>query len=83
MNRVSSMTSIQNWYNQQQDPNIMFNNFAWRLESCINRHAPLKKLNKKELKFQLKPWITPNIIKKINHRNKLFVKKKKFLIILI
>ena len=68
--------SIQNWHNQQ-DPNMMFNNFAWRLESCINRHAPLKKLNKKDLKFQLKPWITPNIIKKINHRNKLFVKKKK------
>ena len=68
--------SIQSWYNHQ-DPNIMFNDFAWKLESCINRHAPLKKLNKKELKFKLKPWITPIIIKKINHRNKLFVKKKK------
>ena len=68
--------SIQNWHNQQ-DANTMFNDFAWRLESCINRHAPVKKLNKKELNFNLKPWITPNIIKKINHRNKLFLKRKK------
>ena len=68
--------SIQNWYNNHQDANTMFNDFAWRFESCIDRHAPLKKLNKKEMKFKLKPWISPNIIKKIKHRNKLFVKKK-------
>ncbi len=68
--------SIQNW-NNQNDANTMFNDFAWRLESCINRHAPLKKLSKKETNFKLKPWITPNIIKKIKHRNKLFVQKKK------
>ena len=37
---------------------------------------PLKKMNRKEIKSQLKPWITNEIVIKINHRNDIFKKKK-------
>ena len=38
---------IQNWKNDLQDVNDKYNDFLWHLESCVNRHAPIKKLNKK------------------------------------
>ena len=34
--------SIQNW-NNRYDINDQFNDFHWRLDECINRHAPFKK----------------------------------------
>ena len=34
--------------------------------------APLKKLTKKEIGLQQRPWITPDIIAAINERNKLY-----------
>ena len=33
--------------------------------------APLKKLTKKEIALQQRPWITPDIIAAVNERNKL------------
>ena len=44
-----------------------------RLEGCVDRHAPL---NPKETKFRNKPWISNELIKMINVRNKLFQRKK-------
>ena len=37
------------------------------MNTLINSHAPLKKLNKKQRKFQLKPRITPWITKGIQN----------------
>ena len=74
--------SIQQWNYESQDVNVLFNDFSWRLKGCVVRHAPLKKLNKKQIKLQSKPWISKEILKQIKDRNKLFVKMKKNLLIM-
>ena len=51
--------------------------FIWRLDGCAERHAPTKKLSPKEVKLKLKPWITPDIVKLINIRDRLFNRKKR------
>ena len=38
----------------------------------INSHAPLKTLNKKQRRFQQKPWITKGIQNAIEKKNRLF-----------
>ena len=62
--------SIQKWNSEFDNVNDLFNDFLWRLEGCADRHAPIKKLTPKENKLLNKPWITPDIIKLINIRNK-------------
>ena len=42
------------------------------MNTLINSHAPLKKLNKKQRKFQQKPWITKGIQNAIENKNRLF-----------
>ena len=42
----------------------------------MNRHGPVRKLNKKEIKLKSKLWITAYILRKIKHRNDLFSQKK-------
>ena len=56
--------------------NEKFNTFLSKLENCIDLHAPIKKLNRKQIRKTSKPWINLYIIKMISHRNKLFKKKK-------
>ena len=54
------------------------NEYLSKIDSLLDTHAPLKKLNKKELKLLNKPWITQglqNYIKKNNIYSK-FVKCK-------
>ena len=44
--------SIQNWdVCNNNDTNLKFNDFLWRVEGCIDRHAPLKRLNNKQQKI--------------------------------
>ena len=70
--------SIQNWNaNNLDDINGIFNDFLWRLEGCADRHAPIKKLTRKDLKKSLKPWINNNIIKLISHRDRILRLKTK------
>ena len=68
--------SIQNWDNNIQDGNSNYNDFISTLENTTNKHAPIRKMSKKEIKLKNKPWITPLIQKEIQHGNKLFVKRK-------
>ena len=35
--------SLQNWNNRYDNINDQFNDFHWRLDECVNRHAPFKK----------------------------------------
>ena len=49
----------------------------WRLEGCVDRHAPIKKLNCRDIKLKVKPWITAELSKMIKIKNKLFGKKKR------
>ena len=69
--------SIQNWSNLENE-NIdsfkNFNDFLWRVNSCVGKHAPMKRLSKKQIELHLKPWITNRIIKMMSHRVKLFLK---------
>ena len=68
--------TIQIWNNDFEDVNDSYNDFIFRLEGCVNRHAPIQKLNQKEQKRNQKPWITNEILKRIKHRNKLFAQRK-------
>ena len=70
--------SIRNW-NNKYDNNINYrsNDFHWRLDDCINRHAPIKKFSPGEIKVKSKPWITYKITKMIKVRNKLFASRKR------
>ena len=68
---------IQNWNNKYDPINDQFNDFHWRLDECINRHAPIKKLSPGAIKLKSKPWITNKITKMIKFRNKLFDRKKR------
>ena len=69
--------SIQQWNCELDDVNKAFDDFSWRLKGCVDRHAPLKKLNKKQTKLQSKPWLTKDILNQIKEINKLFTKLKK------
>ena len=42
--------SIQNWQNDLQDMNEIYDDFIWRFKACVNRHAPQKKVKKREQK---------------------------------
>ena len=72
--------SIQNWINLENgnlDSNEKFNDFLCRVNSCVERHASIKKMSRKQIKLNLKPWITNKIIKMMHHRDKLFLRWNK------
>ena len=62
------------WENMFKDKDInqTFDSFYSVINTTIDKHAPLKKLSKKEAKFQSKPWISQGIRKPIKTKNKLF-----------
>ena len=68
--------SIQTWNYDLDNPSDLFNDFYCRLEECVDRHAPIKKLKPKEIKMKTKPWITPELCHTIKTKNKLFERKK-------
>ena len=69
--------SIQNFNLEFGDVNEQFHDFYFKMEGCVERHAPLKKLTPKEIKLKQKPWITTDIMKMIKVKNKLFNRKKR------
>ena len=72
--------SIQNWNYELNDSSDLFCDFFWKLKGSTDRHAPLKKLNAKEVKLKSKPWITAELSKMIRIKNKLFQRKKDSLV---
>ena len=56
------------------DPNFSFEIFYQKVNGIIDNHLPLKKISKKELKQQFKPWITRGIINAMKTRDQLFKK---------
>ena len=58
----------------QNNINLTFDNYLNTMNALINSHAPLKKLNKKQRKFQQKPWGFPNSIQKKNRLSKKYIK---------
>ena len=58
----------------KNDVNLSTDRFFSKMNTIIDKHIPIKKVTAKECKEQLKPWITPTIIAKINTKNKLHKK---------
>ena len=58
----------------QDNVKITFKTYLNTVNTLINSHAPLKKLNKKQRKFQQKPWITKGIQNAIEQKNRLLKK---------
>ena len=52
------------------DLNSKFNDFYEKVYTAVIEHAPLKKVNKKQLKLKTKPWVNPYIKKLIKYRDK-------------
>ena len=64
---------------ENNDPNLSFIEFEKKLSSIIDSHMPIKKLTKKEINHQDKPWITLGIRNSIRRRDalyKTFIKAK-------
>ena len=68
--------SINNWNTNLNNANDLFLNFHLKLKGCVDRHAPIKQLTRKEVKLANKHWITPEISKMIKIRNKTFARKQ-------
>ena len=68
---------IQQWNYNYNNVNIMYDDIINKLDNCVNMHAPMKKLNMKELQMKSKPWVSRYLAKLIEHRNKLFRKKRR------
>ena len=69
---------IQKWNYELNDSTELLSNFFWRLEGCVDRHAPIKKtFIFRDIKRDVKPWITDELSKMIKIKNKLFEKKKR------
>ena len=58
----------------KSDPNLSFDNFYQKLNELVNDHVPLKKVTKKQLKRQNKPWVTRGLLKSMTIRDKLLKK---------
>ena len=75
--RFRSDVSNLNFNTDSNDVNNQFNEFYLKLESCVDKHAPIKKLKPKEVLLKQKPWISNHLKKMINLKNKLFQRKKR------
>ena len=69
--------SIQRWNHITTDTNLLMTDFVWRLNGCVDRHAPIKKLSPKDIKLTFNPWISQDIQKLIRVRDKLLARKKR------
>ena len=63
--------------NQNSNINAISDRFYKKVCFTVSHHAPMKKVNKKQLKFRSKPRVTPHIQKPIKHRDKVLRKLKK------
>ena len=64
-------------FNNFENINDQFQDFFNKLQGCVDRHAPIKKLTPKEVKLLQKPWISNDLNKMIKIKNKLFYRKKR------
>ena len=71
-----------NWeqilYNEENDVNFSVNEYLSKIDSLLDTHTPIKKLNKRKLKFFTKPWITKGLQNSIKKKNNIYSKLVKF-----
>ena len=67
-----------NWDDQlnidKNDVNHSLSKFMSQINSLIDKYMPLKKVSQKEYKRRFKPWISDEILAKIENKNKNFKK---------
>ena len=56
---------------EDNDPNASMDNFYQQINYILDELAPYKKLNKREIKLKLKPWINNEILSEMKERDKL------------
>ena len=59
---------------EREDPNFSFDIFEKEIKNVLDEHMPFKKLTKKDIKQQSKPWITQGIKTSIKRREQLYAK---------
>ena len=71
---INEFTAI-NWENISNtnlDANTKFNIFYDQISQFVNSHVPRRKLFKCEIKLSTKPWITQEILAKIQYKDKVY-----------
>ena len=58
----------------KEDPNLSFKLYFTTINKLIDQYMPLKKMTNKEIKQQQKPWITKEILRTMNERDKIHKK---------
>ena len=58
----------------ENDVNTKYDLFQVQFLNIIDKHAPLKKLSKREIRLKSKPWITKGIHKSIKVKNQFYTK---------
>ena len=58
----------------KNDTNHSLSNFMLKMTNLLDKYMPVKKVSQKEFKRKFKPWISQNILHKIDCKNKLFKK---------
>ena len=53
------------------------NIFLTKFRSVLDKHAPMRKLSKREVKLKHNPWLTTGLLKSIQKKRTLFLKLKK------
>ena len=56
----------------KENVNLSLKNYLYNIGLLFEKHAPSKRLDKQELKFQQKPWITQDLQISIKKKNTLF-----------
>ena len=59
---------------EKSDVNFSMNQYLSEIDSLLGTHAPLKKLNKKELKFLTKLWVTQGLQNSIKKKSNTYSK---------
>ena len=63
--------------NSDFDVNNKFDRFLKDLNTLTNKHAPIKRRSRKEMKLKDKPWINKRILKMMSIRDRILQKLKK------
>ena len=56
----------------ENNTNLSMERFMTRFGELLDKHMPLRKMTNKEYKRRFKPWISDQILTKINTKNKLY-----------
>ena len=58
----------------KEDVNHYLAKFMEKINALLDKYMPLKKVSRKDFKRKYKQWISNTILKKIEHKNKIFKK---------